>query len=265
MTVHRAPITIDEVVARLEDLARTEANNGRPSALFATLYLLMTKAVRASLCDGHFRDRALMEQLDVVFASDYFDAFAAWQARRRPRSAAWEVAFRTTERRRPIALQHLLLGMNAHINLDLAVSVARVVPSSKLAAFKPDFDRVNDVMSSLFDPVKEVLGRFSPLLGLLDRLGREGDDVVVEFSLQRARQAAWDNAVRLSELPPCELLPAIRALDHRVAARSRLIARPPLVMLPLLTLVRVPESRELAAIVDALLALDRSEPRRAAG
>ena len=40
----------------------------------------------------------------------------------------WSVAFHAAHRRPPIIFQHLLLGMNAHINLDLGIACAEVAP-----------------------------------------------------------------------------------------------------------------------------------------
>jgi len=53
--------------------------------------------------------------------------------------------------------QHLLLGMNAHINLDLGVAAARVCPADQLPNLKNDFDRINLILSDLIGAVQEEL------------------------------------------------------------------------------------------------------------
>ena len=49
--------------------------------------------------------------------------------------------------RRPIILQHLLLGMNAHINLDLGVCASELAEPGAIDAIRVDFDAVNDVLA----------------------------------------------------------------------------------------------------------------------
>ncbi|MEC5158526.1 hypothetical protein RCH13_002451 [Chryseobacterium sp. MP_3.2] len=39
-------------------------------------------------------------------------------------------------------MQHILLGINAHINLDLGVSVASIMPYRKINPLKNDFGKL---------------------------------------------------------------------------------------------------------------------------
>ena len=68
----------------------------------------------------------------MVFANRYL---AAYDAHRTGRTATRACAhsFVVAQQWWPIVLQHLLLGMNAHINLDLGIAAARVAPGERLA------------------------------------------------------------------------------------------------------------------------------------
>ena len=93
------------------------------------------------------------------------------------------MAFDATTARRPVILQHLLLGMNAHINLDLGVCASELADPGMIDAIRADFDAVNDVLAELVDGCQNALGEVSPWLGLVDRIGGSGDEAVIRFSL----------------------------------------------------------------------------------
>lgn len=118
--------TIDEVLARLEAVLADAQANGKRTGFFAALYYQMTAAVKKGIEDGLFVDGPRMERLDVLFASRYLDALEAWEAGR-PCTAAWKVAFESTRRGSLLILQQLLLGINAHINLDLGIAAVEVM------------------------------------------------------------------------------------------------------------------------------------------
>ena len=97
---------------------------------FPALYRKVTVEVKRGIEERVFDDGPRMERLDVVFAKRYLDAFDAYMEGGAP-TRAWVLAFETTGQWWPIVLQHLLLGMNAHINLDLGIAAARVSPGSQ--------------------------------------------------------------------------------------------------------------------------------------
>jgi len=121
---------IDPIIAELSSIiVQAEAEASR-IGYFAALYRRVTVAVREQL--QSFEDPARLARLDVIFARRYLDALAAWRVRQ-PCSACWKVAFDTTRLNKPIILQHLLLGINAHINLDLGIACARTSPGDQHA------------------------------------------------------------------------------------------------------------------------------------
>src|SRR4029079_14722864 len=125
-----------------------------------------------------------------------------------------------------IILQHLLLGINAHINLDLGVAAAQIAPGAALAGLHGDFMRINQILAALTDDVKRVLEQFSPLLHLVDGFGGTVDDAIVNFSLSAARDDAWLHARVLAELPAAFQVPTIFVIDTKTALLARLVADP---------------------------------------
>jgi len=76
-----------------------------------------------------------MERLDVTFANRYLDAVARHRAGRET-TRAWGVAFAALGRWPPIVIQHQMLGMNAHINLDPGIAAAETRGTVDLAVLR---------------------------------------------------------------------------------------------------------------------------------
>ena len=82
-----------------------------------------------------------MEKLDVIFANRYIKAYYQYQTQQ-PTSKSWEAAFVEADNYWIIVLQHLLLGMNAHINLDLGIAAAQISPKDEIHSLQNDFNTI---------------------------------------------------------------------------------------------------------------------------
>jgi len=91
-----------------------------------------------------------------------------------------------------LVLQHLLLGMNAHINLDLGVAVAEVAKDRNvpLETLHNDFNTINTILSALTYQVINELDQVSPLLSLAG-LHSNNDSIFIQFAMNNARDGAW--------------------------------------------------------------------------
>ena len=163
---------IDAVLERLDGVIDETIRSRSRAGYFAAMYRKVTVAVRDAIVAGRFEDNDRMARLDRVFAERYLDAYDEWRWGGRP-TAAWQAAFDASERWRPIIIQQLLVGMNAHINLDLGIAAATVAPGSQLADLRSDFDLINDVLAELIDSFMDRLDAVSPWVGFLDRFGDE--------------------------------------------------------------------------------------------
>src|SRR6185436_17837037 len=157
-----------------------------------------------------------------------------------------------TRRADLLILQHLLLGINAHINLDLGVAAAQVAPGAALPGLRADFDRINQILAVLTDEVKLVLEQFSPLLHLVDGIGDEFDDAIVNFSLTAARDDAWLHAQILAAESPTFQAATIAVIDAKTRFLARLIAEPGRLVTTLLDTVSLQESDDIPTIILAL-------------
>lgn len=105
-----------------------------------------------------------MERLDVIFARRYLDALAQWRGHAESQRLLGLLPFERAASRRPTVLQHLLLGMNAHINLDLVSLRPRPAPGDQLPALYDDFCRINAILADLTGNVQTALTEVWPWL-----------------------------------------------------------------------------------------------------
>lgn len=244
--------TIDDVLAHLDAIVDDARRRGRRTGYFAAMYRGVTARVRDDVLAGRFDDPARMERLDVVFANRYLDAEAAYRAGR-PTSRCWRIAFDEAGRWPPLVLQHLLLGMTAHIALDLGVAAAEVAPGGRLDALQADFDRIDAILRAMIDDVQERVATVSPWMGVLDWVGDRTDEAVCGFCLTRARALAWSAAEALAPLDdPAERAAEIERLDLVAAALATVIRTPgPLARVARLG-VRLCEPRDARRVLDVL-------------
>ena len=243
--------TIDDVIAQLDDVIDRAVAAESRLGYFAALYRQVTVAVKHGIETGFFADPARMERLDVIFARRYLDALDQWRAHAEP-SGCWAFAFERAASRRPTVLQHLLLGMNAHINLDLGIAAAQTAPGDQLSALYDDFCRINAILADLTGNVQTALTEVWPGLGILLTFVRRSDDVIVNFSMTRAREAAWRVAQQLAPLDDAQQHAVIATLDQQVVARALLIDRPGFTLATALAAIRLRERGSVAEIIAVL-------------
>lgn len=250
---------IDGVVERLRAVVDEAIAQRDRAGFFAALYLRVTRAVRQGVRDGAFEDGPRMDRLDGLFAGRYLDALEAYRGGR-ALSESWRVAFDAGQSARPLILQHLLLGMNAHINLDLGIAAVEAVQGAPIATLRGDFMRINAILAQLVDPVESAIGRSAPVVFVLDLFAHRADEKLASFSIDVARDGAWAFAQALAAEPaePSERrAPAIAARDERVTAIGRSIASPG----PLLSLVTWPlRALELGSPAEVTRSLCEASP-----
>jgi hypothetical protein len=244
--------TIAEIITRLEAIITECAAANDRAGYFAVLYHRVTKEVAASIARGEFEDGARMEQLDVNFANHYIRAYEQWRAGRAP-VASWRLAFEAAADRLPLVLQHLLLGMNAHINFDLGLASLETMKGCDLEDLHPDFNEINRILGSMIALVEDRLTRVNPLLRLLHLRWIRSDDLLVRFSIEAAREGAWQFALELNQKDDRESAACVQRRDALIAALGQTIARPCTLSLRLMIqLIRLFEPRKVTTVIDLL-------------
>ena len=252
-----ATTDIDEVLSRLDAVIARAIEDGDRAGYFAVLYRKVTAKVKEGIEAGFFDDAERMGRLDSLFAERYFEAVATRTSGESP-TASWQLTFVAARRWRPLVLQHLLVGINAHINLDLGVAAARCSPGDELPELRRDFDRINAVLASVIGVIQQDLQRISPWMSLLDRFGARTQTELVRFSIVTARAGAWRFATELAATPESRWATSIEERDCRVARIGERVLRPGALMGAGILLVRLRERQDVAA--DLALLLGAAEP-----
>ncbi len=226
------PTTIDEVLHELDRILEETIREDTYLGIFAYVYRRTTAEIQKAIAQREFEDNTRMEALDVRFANLYLDAYRQFQAEGRV-PAAWGVAF--SAGKKPLSfLQHLLLGMNAHINLDLGIAAALTAHESGTEALKNDSLKINEILYRILEEMQERLGKASPLLFLLDWAGGRKDEQFIDFSMIHARDFAWSLAEKLARTPQSEWPEVIDETDQMVADFAHILVKPPGKVIPYL-------------------------------
>lgn len=187
----------------------------------------------------------------MAFANRYLEAVEN-HGRGKPVTRSWQIAFEASLHWWPVVLQHLLLGMNAHINLDLGIAMARTCPGESLSGLKTDFGRINQTLASLVSGVERELEMVWPMLHLLDQVAGKTDAAIINFSMEKAREHAWEVAVRLAPLTTGDQVFQIDLIDAETALIGHAIRHPGVLIGTVLRPIRLGERFNVSQIIDIL-------------
>ncbi|MDN3689525.1 DUF5995 family protein [Cyclobacterium jeungdonense] len=247
------PTTIQEVLKELDHIIEESIASNSRIGLFAYVYRRTTDEIATEIAQGNFEDNERLEKFDVVFARLYLDAYEAYKNNREV-SGAWAYAFDQVDK--PLTIvQHVMLGMNAHINLDLAVAAAKVMSGQEIHALENDFNKVNDILFQITNELQDRLSRVSPLMFMLDVIGKNKDEKVINFSMRKARQQSWNAAQRLWSLGEEERKRAKNRIDWMVLLLSKHIRSPKsLTVWLFLKIIQAFETKEVSVVISKLRA-----------
>lgn len=252
-TTYNQATDIDEVIYIMDEIVRNCRVRESKLGYFAALYRTTTLIVKER-CDAgdFFEDNDRMRHLDTVFANRYFEAlFARLRGTGKP-TQSWAQAFDAADDRNMIIIQHLLMGMNAHISLDLGIATAEVADGEISDSLRRDYYRLNNLLAQLIDVIQDEISVVSPMMRALDWTMWRGDELLIAFSITKARDYALSFAEELVHLPREEWGAAIAARDAEVARINQEIGQARWFMRPVVWLFGHMERREPSEIMKAL-------------
>lgn len=243
--------TIEEVLSQLDQIIDNSKEDYDPIGYFTALYRGVTVKVQEGIHRNFFDDSARMEQLDVIFAQRYIDAYHAFFSNKEL-THSWDSCFRYSGKYWPIVLQHLLAGMNAHINLDLGIAAA-LIGKDNMEDLKDDFNRINDVLAKQVNKVQHDLAEIWPTLKFLLNLVGRADNFLIDFSMQKARDGAWKFACELSDMTRDQQEGYIKLRDEKVTENMKIISNPGWVVSLIFKIIRLGEKGSERDKIECLL------------
>jgi len=218
--------TIDEVIQALDGIIEWSIEQNSRIGYFAVLYHRVTCRVKDGISKNEFEDGPRMERLDVIFALRFIHAWEQWVKQSQP-SQSWQVAFQASSNKRSVMLQHILLGINAHINLDLGIATFETMGGKpSIEDILNDFEKINYILASMVDEIEQDMSKLSPMIWLVDKFGKGNQDKLATFSIDIARTGAWYFACQLQKCPPHELKNQIELRDKSIANLASKLAHP---------------------------------------
>jgi hypothetical protein len=231
---------VDTLVLRMEGVLRRLEAQHDPARHFLGTYLRTTRAVGAALDDGVFEDAAWVGDWVVDFAGRYLTALDAHRADPATAPRPWQRAFGADPGLRPEA--HVLLGMNAHINFDLPLSLIAMIPPEdfadpeRLALRRRDHERIDDILAARVAEEDVALHRAGGPRTVTDRLLAPANRGASRLFLRESRRKVWANAGALHEARlqgAADYAMCVADLEDASAARVADLLRPGPVLLRL--------------------------------
>jgi len=220
--------SIPDVIAGLTALEASLYGEKDRRAVFTSAYLTMTREIALRVANHQFNEPDWVNTYTIAFANLYRDAFLAFEAGSAGVPSPWRTGFDAAASARGLIVQDLLLGMNAHINHDLALALVEASIDTNRDARREDHFAVNEAIRHAVDAVQQsIADRYGRIFSIIDHVLRRIDEDVSVFSIEKARLNAWTSALSLAAAGDGAERQAVLA---SIADRSNVIAR--LILLP---------------------------------
>jgi hypothetical protein len=218
--------------------------------IFLRCYRLMTGNMLAAIDQQEFHDSPWVGKLLHGFADYYFNALEAYEADHaiqergvgipnhsdpsRPIATplVWQQVHDAASQPGTLALQNLLLGVNAHINYDLVLALVDILETewdglteSQRTLRYEDHCHVNRVIGMTVDAVQDqVLEPAMPIMDIFDKLMGPVDELLISRLLAHWRESVWHKAVRLLEArEPGKRAPLVKQYEADVLELGEII------------------------------------------
>ena len=228
----RSPESIEGTSRRMRILLEEWESAQDDRRIFLDCYSRMTRNMLRSIDHGRFEDSAWVSGLLHHFADYYFEALDSYDRNDPNTPAVWRQRFAAASLSGTTPIQHLLLGVNAHINFDLVFALRDVLDADCLTGASSrreiryrDHCLVNTIIAETVDEVQdEVIERHTPALDMVDRLGGSLDERLASWLIAGWRDEVWEAALKLLTCrSSTELGDLHSSVERRALERARLL------------------------------------------
>ena len=202
-------MTSKGIIRRMQALTHEWKDNRDNRWVFLNCYTLMTENMLLGIEEGVFHDKEWVHRLLHHFADYYFRSVKAFDRKDPTIPVVWEIAHRTSQQPRTHVIQHLLLGINAHINYDLVFTLVSLLQpewatlsnQKKIQRYE-DYRLVNEIIAGTIDIVQDnIVETQEPLMDIVDKIIGPVDEWVASRLIYAWREEVWETALRILETP----------------------------------------------------------------
>jgi hypothetical protein len=242
--VPRRPTSVTEALAALEAVTARLFEAGDQRAAFPDIYAIITRRVAESVALGRgafFLEPQWISRLAGRFCERYLETLR-WSLRSEPQdTGAWSVAYACCEIGDMLPVNHVMLGLSAHINYDLALGLAANIAelgggddATMLARYKHDHDAVNHLLRAsvpeAFDHL--VTKHRCPASRMLYRRAYAAAEWLAMMMLTTWRERVWGDAMDLLQAQtPVERNAILSRIERRSRQHAKVLAAPGIVPL----------------------------------
>ncbi len=180
--------SIEEVITHMVELDNElHGTTLENLCAFNTTYLIITRAVAGRLGKNYFEQDSLMQKFDIIFAQYYFDALSGYISGKSI-AGAWLILFDACERDSCLQSQYMALGVNAHVNNDLAFSLREMEDNNQ-----NDFLKINFVIRQSLSEVILSLNEKNKHLQNFKNWSKPVYGELLTMLIKNWRSKAWNN------------------------------------------------------------------------
>lgn len=242
--------TVQEALYHLELVLQEAEETHNPLGIYAVLHHQVLTAVLESIKNEEFEHSKSMELVATIVVNRFLEAYMAYQSGQ-PCSCSWRVAFDSCLRKKLLLIQHFFMGINAQLNLDLGIALAKVAPGNELYMLEKDVRKYHRIVEEVLAETRHQLKLLSPLFWLT-RVGGNKTQQIAHFSLKAAQQHAWGTAELLSNLSGARYQTAVDQIDGFVVKVTQMILKPSWFNWLLFNLVRLVEQQNTNRVISIL-------------
>lgn len=193
--------SVEQTHRTLDELERLFRERKDRRAVFLTVYARVTREVVAGIDRGEFENPEWVADYLVTFANFYRRALRDYETGDvESLPDAWRLFFRATGTGDALVVQSAVLGINAHVNYDLALALRSVGIDRDRATKYKDHRRINRILWRLVDETLDRLAeRYAPGLATIADMAGPLGEAVWFVALAIGREGAWWIAVALTD------------------------------------------------------------------
>lgn len=197
------PSVVDKMLTIIEEFEGKRDNR----TIFLQCYSMMTANVLTAIEQDRFKDPVWVRTLLHRFADYYFDALTCYDCGEKA-PKVWQEVHKAAATKNLAVIQHLLLGVNAHINYDLVLTLYDMLSpewedlSVDMQDVRyDDHSLVNTIIGETIDKVQdEVVEKYAPSMDVIDTVLGRLDEYLLLKLISDWREKVWNHAQNLLQM-----------------------------------------------------------------